>query len=91
MTTDNWTPPKRGFQTRRKAQMTDDILARARSKSSYLKGSSAECLIDELAVEVERLRSALQEIASYYANGAVRLNSDVDIPEIARAALERKP
>jgi hypothetical protein len=37
--------------------------------------------------EVERLRAALEKIASYYATGAVRLNSDVDVPEIARAAL----
>jgi hypothetical protein len=39
----------------------------------------------------ERLRAALQEIANIYANGAVRLGADVDVPRIARRALEPKP
>lgn len=48
-------------------------------------------VIEQLRTEIERLRAALERIASYYANGAVLLNSDIDVPEIARAALEPKP
>jgi outer membrane murein-binding lipoprotein Lpp len=38
-----------------------NLLERARSKSPYLAGSSAERLIDELADEIKRLTAEVQE------------------------------
>jgi hypothetical protein len=43
--------------------MTDDIVARLRSRSPYLDGSSAERVMDEAADEIERLKAWLLLIA----------------------------
>jgi hypothetical protein len=66
-----------------------DLLERARRRSLYLHNSSAERLIDDLAAEVERLRAALQEIASQCHNIPRGITAD-RIDQIARRALEPK-
>ena len=68
-----------------------DLIERARSKSPYLSGSSAERLIDELADEIERMRSALQEIVLRYDTDTDEMYGPAeDMRGIARRALEPK-
>jgi len=73
-----------------------DEFARLRAENERLRAEK-QTLTDDCAValteEVTQLRAALQKIASYYEHGAVtaaKAGADVEVPEIARAALEGK-
>jgi hypothetical protein len=73
--------------------MTDDIVARLRSRSPYLHGSSAERAMDEAAAEIERLREIGN--ATFIAMCAFRDNNDEepfqDAIDALGTALETKP
>jgi hypothetical protein len=62
-----------------------DILERARSKSPYLRGSSAERMIDELVAEIELLTELLRA-----ARGLLQFNN-ILYPDEIDDALEQKP
>jgi predicted ATPase len=69
--------------------MTDDIIARLRSRSPYLDGSSAEHIMDEAADEIEHLREhagAWRLVATSHEPEVLRLQGEV---ERLRAALEK--
>jgi chromosome segregation ATPase len=62
--------------------MTDDIIARLRSRSPYLDGSSAERIMDEAADEIERWK--------YHEGLAIERCKELEAEiERLRAALEK--
>jgi hypothetical protein len=77
--------------------MTDDIVARLRSRSLYLKDSAAERDMDEAAAEIEWLRLTPEQAYLRIVEGWLRDNRGIVFTEgavddlcnrIARAALE---
>jgi hypothetical protein len=61
--------------------MTDDIIARLRSRSPYLDGSSAERIMDEAADEIEHLREhagAWRLVATSHEPEVLRLQGEIE-------------
>jgi hypothetical protein len=74
--------------------MTDDIIARLRSRSPYLDGSSAERIMDEAADEIEHLREhagAWRLVATSHEPEALRLQADNERLRAALESLTRDP